>query len=64
MNLEDLLGSWTKPSSDTERDKQERTERMVKKAISDHPAFHDCTLSTYMPRVLTPTTPMFGKRAM
>ena len=47
MNLEDLLGSWTKPSSDTEQDKQERTERMVKKAISGHPEFHDCTLNAY-----------------
>ena len=47
MSLEDLLGSWTKPSSDTEQDKQERTERMVRKAISDHPEFHDCTLNAY-----------------
>ena len=33
VNLEDLLGSWTKPSSDTEQDKQERTERMVRDRI-------------------------------
>ena len=47
MNLEDLLGSWTKPSSDSEQDKQERTERMVEDAISEHPEFHDCKLSVY-----------------
>ena len=47
MNLEDRLGSWTKPSSKTEQDKQERTERMVRNAISDHPEFHDCNLTVY-----------------
>ena len=47
MSLEDQLGRWTKPSSDTEKDKQERTERMVRKAISDHPEFHDCNLTVY-----------------
>ena len=47
MNLEDLLISWTKPSSDTEQDKQERTERMVRKAISEHSEFHDCNLTVY-----------------
>ena len=47
MSLEDLLDSWTKPSSDTEQDKQERTERMVKKAISEHSEFQDCNLTVY-----------------
>ena len=47
MSLENLLGNWTKPSSDTEQDKQERTERMVKKAISEHSEFHGCNLTVY-----------------
>ena len=47
MVTEDQLISWTKPSSDTEQDKQDRTERMIREAISDHPEFHDCTLSVY-----------------
>ena len=47
MSNEDQLISWTKPSSDTEQDKQDRTERMIKEAISEYPEFHDCDLSVY-----------------
>lgn len=47
MNLEDRLISWTKPSSDTEQEKQERTERMIREAISSHRAFDDCNLEIY-----------------
>lgn len=47
MNLEEKLISWTKPSSNTEQEKQERTERMIRKAISTHSAFDDCKLEIY-----------------
>jgi len=30
MSLEDQLSGWTGPSSDTEKDKQDRTERIKK----------------------------------
>ena len=30
MSLEEQLTGWTKPSSDTEKDKQDRTERMIR----------------------------------
>lgn len=44
--LETTLAGWTGPSSATEQDKQERTERMVKEAIRNH-AFGDCRLTVY-----------------
>jgi len=47
MNLESQLTGWTKPSSDTEKDKQDRTERMIRKAIDSHSPFNDCSLSIY-----------------
>jgi predicted nucleotidyltransferase len=47
MSIEDTLVGWTGPSSDTEQDKQERTERMVREAIADHDAFASCSLSVY-----------------
>lgn len=47
MNLEDTLRSWTKPSSDSEQDKQERTERMIRQAINAHEPFAECNLSIY-----------------
>jgi hypothetical protein len=47
MSLEDKLVGWTKPSSDTEKDKQDRTERMIRQAIDAHAAFDDCSLSVY-----------------
>jgi hypothetical protein len=46
-SLEDKLAGWTGPSSPTEQDKQDRTERMIKEAIRDHSAFDDCTLTVY-----------------
>ncbi len=46
-SLEDRLVSWTGPSSATEQDKQERTERMVKEAVRDHPGCQNCMLSVY-----------------
>lgn len=47
MSLEETLQGWTGPSSDTEQDKQERTERMVREAIAAHSAFDDCSLTVY-----------------
>ena len=47
MTLETKLAGWTGPSSDTEQDKQARTERMVREAIKAHPAFQDCEFSVY-----------------
>jgi hypothetical protein len=38
-SLEDRLTSWTGPSSDNEQERQERTERMVREAVSSHAAF-------------------------
>jgi hypothetical protein len=45
--LESQLVGWTGPSSATEQDKQDRTERMVKDAVTNHPAFKDCSLRVY-----------------
>lgn len=47
MNLEAKLSGWTGPSSATEQDKQERTERMVREAIDAHSAFSGCSFRTY-----------------
>ena len=47
VSNENQLISWTKPSSDTEQEKQDRTERMIREAISEHPEFYDCNLSVY-----------------
>jgi len=47
MSLEDLLSGWTGPSSATEQDKQDRTERMVREAVRDHGPFADCSLEVY-----------------
>lgn len=47
MSLEQQLAGWTGPSSTTEQEKQERTERMICEAIAAHPAFEDCSLSVY-----------------
>jgi hypothetical protein len=46
MSVESTLAGWTGPSSETEQDRQERTERMVKEAITTHD-FGDCRLSVY-----------------
>ena len=47
MSLEDQLAGWTGPSSDTEQDKQDRTERMIRQAIDSHEPFNDCSLKIY-----------------
>lgn len=47
MSLEDQLSGWTGPSSDTEKDKQDRTERMIRQAIDAHAAFNNCSLKVY-----------------
>ncbi|ARP71757.1 nucleotidyltransferase [Streptomyces pluripotens] len=47
MILEEKLSGWTGPSSATEQDKQDRTERMIREAIKEHAAFHGCDLSVY-----------------
>lgn len=47
MSLEERLGGWTGPSSTTEQDKQERTERMIRKAVRDHAAFNGYDIKVY-----------------
>jgi hypothetical protein len=47
MSLEDKLSGWTGPSSDTEQDKQDRTERMIRQAIDLHEPFNNCSLKIY-----------------
>lgn len=47
MSLEEKLSGWTGPSSSTEQDKQERTERMIREAVKGHAAFNNCTLKVY-----------------
>lgn len=47
MALEDTLSAWTGPSSDSEQEKQERTERMVREAIAEHPELSKCGLQVY-----------------
>lgn len=47
MALEDTLNGWTGPSSDTEQEKQDRTERMIREAVADHGPFDACHLSVY-----------------
>lgn len=47
MSLEDKLSIWTGPSSDTEKDKQDRTERMIRQAIDSHEPFSNCSLRVY-----------------
>lgn len=47
MSLEDQLSGWTGPSSDTEKDKQDRTERMIRQAIDAHAPFNGCSLNVF-----------------
>jgi hypothetical protein len=47
MTLEEKLSGWTGPSSPTEQDKQERTERMIRDAVKNHAAFDGCSLTVY-----------------
>jgi predicted nucleotidyltransferase len=46
-SLEQQLSGWIGPSSDTEQDKQERTERMVREAVAEHAPFAQCGLRIY-----------------
>lgn len=47
MSLEEKLAGWTGPSSSTEQDRQERTERMVREAINNHEPFDACSLKVF-----------------
>lgn len=47
MSLEDQLAGWTGPSSETEKDKQDRTERMIRQAIDSHEPFNNCSLKVF-----------------
>jgi hypothetical protein len=47
MSQEDKLTNWTGPSSDTEQEKQDRTERMIRQAIDSHSPFKNCSLKVY-----------------
>lgn len=47
MSLEDRLRGWTGPSSPTEQDKQDRTERMIREAVKEYPAFDGVDLAVY-----------------
>lgn len=47
MSLEEKLSGWTAPSSDTEQDKQDRTERMIRQAIDSHEPFKNCSLKVF-----------------
>src|ERR1019366_1189398 len=47
MTLEETLHGWTGPSSASEQEMQERTERMVREAVGAHPGFKDCDLRVY-----------------
>lgn len=44
MGLDERLAGWTGPSSSTEQDKQDRTERMIREAVKEHAAFDSCDL--------------------
>lgn len=45
--LENKLAGWTGPSSATEQEKQDRTERMIREAINAHPAFTTLSRKVY-----------------
>ena len=47
MGLEEQLSGWTGPSSDYEKEKQERTERMIRQAVDAHTAFNECSVKVY-----------------
>lgn len=47
MVTEEELGGWTGPSSTSEQEKQDRTERMTREAIEGHAAFNNVSLSVY-----------------
>lgn len=45
--LENKLAGWTGPSSATEQDKQDRTERMIREAINAHEPFQNMSRKVY-----------------
>lgn len=45
--LETKLAGWTGPSSTTEQQKQDTTERMIREAINAHPAFQTLSRKVY-----------------
>lgn len=45
--LEEKLAGWTGPSSPTEQEKQDRTERMIRDAVTAHPAFEGYDIEVY-----------------
>lgn len=45
--LEEKLAGWTSPSSATEQDKQDRTERMIREAIANHEPFQSLSRNIY-----------------
>lgn len=47
MTLEETLSGWTGPSSDSEQEKQERAERMVRQAVKDHAPFDGVGISVF-----------------
>jgi hypothetical protein len=47
MTVEATVSGWTGPSSATEQEKQERTERMIKQAITARPALADASISVF-----------------
>ncbi|MCH7388141.1 hypothetical protein MMO39_12650 [Acinetobacter modestus] len=47
MISEVTLSNWTLPSSDNEKEKQERAERMIRQAIDAHEVFQNCSLKVY-----------------
>lgn len=47
MVKEEQLAGWTGPSSPTEQEKQERTEKMIREAIDAHDAFKGSSFSVY-----------------
>lgn len=47
MALDDTLSGWTGPSSLTEQDKQDRTERMIRSAVDSHAGFDGCSITVY-----------------
>jgi hypothetical protein len=45
--MEDKLVRWTRPSSETEQEKQDRTERMIREAIISCDVLNNCSLKVY-----------------
>jgi hypothetical protein len=48
MTLEEKLAGWTGVSSATEKDKQDRTERMIREAVDAHSAFDGYNIEVYV----------------